>query len=172
MLDQTQSHYKEDKMTKKLHVSYDDMHQLLNSMFRSMAKDKYKPDLIVGITRGGLIPAVHVSHYFDVPMTTIQYSLRDHTSISDNLIPYSILRAMSDKKQVLFVDDICDEGHTLFNIYEDIDKHISLHSLDKSTTKSAVLHHNLGATLFTPDYCGMEINKVEDPVWIIYPYEY
>ena len=168
-------------MVNKRYVSYDDMHVMLNEMFRKMAIDGYKPDLVVGITRGGLVPAVHVSHYFDVPMTTIQYSLRDHAILSEidgkpvgpDLTLNGISNAMRAGKKILFVDDICDEGHTLFNIMTSVENMEAwIPGFDSTFAKTAVLQHNLGATLFSPDYCGEEINKVDNPVWIVYPFEY
>ena len=36
-----------------------------------MYKDNWRPDYIVGITRGGLVPAVMLSHMTDIPMHTL-----------------------------------------------------------------------------------------------------
>lgn len=171
-------------MVAKRYVSYDDMNVMLNTMYREMAIDGYKPDVVVGLVRGGAIPAVHFSHYFDVPMVAFKYSLRDHPG-SDDFQKLTDLIATGQK--ILIVDDICDEGHTLHNIMEQIQ---TFHSIASSMSealaeviesytpavfenvKTAVLQHNLGATLFSPDYCGEEINKVESPVWVVYPFEY
>lgn len=165
-------------MTVKRYVSYDNMHTMLNTMYRQMTLDGYKPDVIVGITRGGLVPAVHFSHYFDVPMKTIQYSLRDHAVLTDTGDVAGpdfacIHDALITGKNILFVDDICDEGHTLFNIMVAINNlPVFNNAIDPSLVKTAVLQHNMGATLFSPDYCGDEINKVDKPEWIVYPWEY
>lgn len=155
-------------MIKKRYLSYDDMGSMLNSLYRQMALDGYKPDIVVGLVRGGLIPAVHVSHYFDVPLVAFKYSLRDHPGAD----PWNKLTDLLDEgKRILIVDDICDEGHTLHEVMERLNNHELLHPGTKEIS-TAVLQHNLGATLFTPDYAGEEINKVEDPVWIVYPFEY
>jgi hypoxanthine phosphoribosyltransferase len=42
-----------------------------------MAQSKWVPDYIVGITRGGLNPAVMLSQYLNVPLNTLKISLRD-----------------------------------------------------------------------------------------------
>jgi hypoxanthine phosphoribosyltransferase len=171
----------------KRYLGYDDMHNMLNVMYRQMALAEYKPDVVVGLVRGGLIPAVHVSHYYDVPMVAFKYSLRDHPG-TDPI--EKLLEVMRSYKRVLIVDDICDEGHTLYAIHQHLETHIAnardmataiaeandcavdLSSYDISRVRVAVLQHNLGATLFSPDYCGEEINKVEKPEWIVYPWEY
>lgn len=33
-----------------------------------------QPDYVVGLTRGGLIPAVRISHLMDIPMVAVNYS--------------------------------------------------------------------------------------------------
>ncbi len=151
----------------KRYLSYDDMHDMLNVMYRQMALDPYKPDVVVGLVRGGLIPAVHVSHYYDVPLVAFKYSLRDHPGTDS----FSKITNLIDQGlRILIVDDICDEGHTLHDIMEQLNKYDG--PAGTKEIRTAVLQHNLGATLFSPDYCGEEINKVEKPEWIVYPWEY
>ena len=45
----------------------------------------WRPDYIVGLTRGGLIPAVWLSEYLDIPMHTLEVKLRDHSNTESNL---------------------------------------------------------------------------------------
>ena len=49
----------------------------IHEILRKMNQDGWRPDYIVGLTRGGLIPAVMLSHYLEVPMHTLKVSLRD-----------------------------------------------------------------------------------------------
>ena len=51
-------------------VHYGDVHvrEMISDIAMKMHRDNWKPDYIVGLTRGGLIPAVYLSHYLDVPM--------------------------------------------------------------------------------------------------------
>jgi hypoxanthine phosphoribosyltransferase len=154
----------------KRYLSYDDMHDMLNVMYRQMALNEYKPDIVVGLVRGGMIPAVHVSHYYDVPMVAFKYSLRDHPG-TDPI--EKLLEVLRNGKNVLIVDDICDEGHTLHDIHEAIKAAIPFApSINLEKLKTAVLQHNLGSTRFSPDFCGEEIDKIEKPEWIVYPWEY
>lgn len=190
-------------MANKRYVTYDNMNNMLSNLFRAMAHDGYKPDVVVGLVRGGLVPAVHVSHYFDVPMVAFKYSLRDHPG-ADDISKLTDLLTRSDIN-ILIVDDICDEGHTLHEVYQKLEEkmaeiratanadcerltaeakaaaapgedwnsyEVDLSRFDIKNFKTAVLQHNLGATVFEPDYAGEEINKVEKPEWIVYPFEY
>ena len=58
-------------------LTYKDIESLSNEILRQMNKDGWMPDYVVGLTRGGLLPAVLISHYLDVPMETLKVSLRD-----------------------------------------------------------------------------------------------
>ena len=68
----------------------------------------FKFDHVVGIYRGSLPMAVHVSNVFDVPMSIVGFQTRDG---KDNE-PYMIKAGPSPEK-MLIVDDIYDTGHTM-----------------------------------------------------------
>ena len=91
----------------------------LEKINRSIAISGWKPNAILGISRGGLIPAVHLSHYWDVPLETCQVSLRDekHIDRTNKLMPLTIFNLLEMSKNILVVDDICDSGKTFEYIY-------------------------------------------------------
>ena len=60
----------------KYFVSWDEYRGLVAEIARQISVDNWRPDYIVGITRGGLSAAVMLSHYFDVPMEALKVSLR------------------------------------------------------------------------------------------------
>ena len=138
----------------------------MQSMYREMHLNSYKPDVVVGITRGGLIPSVYASHYFAVDLVTINVSFRD----SGVLEPTSQLEELiRSGKKLLLVDDICDSGETLEWIYENIHKQCG--KATKKFLKTCVLIHNDGCGIFSPDYTGTHVNKLEKDVWIVFPWE-
>ena len=68
---------------------------------------------IVGISRGGLIPGIILSHALDIPFEPLQWQTRDG-DLKDTL---SIaLKSTEDPNDILFVDDICDSGLTIKQI--------------------------------------------------------
>lgn len=132
-------------MNKRI-IDQREMTGLVSRIARDIANGSWKPDYIVGLTRGGLIPAVMLSHYLNVPMYTLNVSLRDGNGGESNLWmaddalgPQSrerfvedendvggILQAASDLleqgatyKNILIVDDINDTGATFNWIIED-----------------------------------------------------
>jgi hypoxanthine phosphoribosyltransferase len=160
--------------TNKYYITYEDMNQKhLANIFRQMANDEFKPDVVVGITRGGLVPAVHASHYFDVPLRTVHIALRDHAHIESLA---EVQKFVNEGRRVLIVDEICDEGETLRLIDDELRRNLPPLEADVEQpavqVKYAVLVHNLGGRHFEPDYVGEEINKVEKPVWVCFPWEY
>ena len=129
----------------KLKIDQSELKGLVGKICRDIVLSNWRPDYIVGITRGGLIPAVMISQYLNVPMHALGVSLRDGEGGESNLWmaedalgPSSrerflenendvagILSAASDLlengtyKEILLVDDINDSGATFNWIMED-----------------------------------------------------
>ena len=62
---------------KKLYYTWSDIQSMCVGIGMQMYKDNWRPDYIVGITRGGAVPAVILSHLIEVPMRPLEVSLRD-----------------------------------------------------------------------------------------------
>jgi len=131
----------------KLTIDYHKFIGLISKIGREIHVSQWKPDYIVGLTRGGLIPAVMLSHYLNVPMYTLSVSLRDNDlgpesnlwMAEDALGPQSRERFVEDEndiagvlssatdllenagtfKNILIVDDINDTGATFNWIMQD-----------------------------------------------------
>jgi len=146
---------------------------------RQMAKDHWRPDYIVGLTRGGLQAAVMLSHYLEVPMHTLNVSLRDSTTGPESNLWMAEDAFGYDKapKNILIVDDINDSGATLNWImkdwqsgcFPDGDRWTEMWG---TNVRFAVIVDNLASQCVREvDYCAMEINKAENDVWVEFPYE-
>ena len=130
----------------KLKIDNDQFRALISKICRDIAVSGWRPDYIVGITRGGLIPAVMISHYLGVPMKSLDVSLRDggdtvsNCGMAEDALGYpkaerfvedendvgAILDAAGDLleqgdtyKNILIVDDINDTGATFNWIMKD-----------------------------------------------------
>jgi len=151
-------------MNKFNNYSNEDLLKGINSLCRQILKDSYKPDLIIGVLRGGAVPGVYLSHWLECPMATLEWSTRDN-AVGQNFDD-RIKFALNRNSNILFVDDICDSGLTLKQIYDYVQENNFIASI-----KSSVLHYNIGQDLFEPDYYHLEINKNEDRRWVVYPWE-
>ncbi len=151
----------------KLYYSAADMKRDLAAMYRQMHLDGYKPDVIVGITRGGLIPSVYVSHYYEETLTTINVSFRD-SKVKDSTKALADL--LVSGKKVLIVDDICDSGETLEWIHSELTKQAG-ENITTEFLKTMVLIHNDACKVHVPNYTGTHVNKAENNVWVQFDWE-
>ena len=153
-------------MTKieKRYISQEEINRYCLNIVSMMFRDNFKPDIIVGITRGGLWPAMMLSHYLGIKMHTLDVRLRDG-DIKENA--KYLKTQMVKGNNILIVDDINDTGATFkwikddWNVPEDS---------TKSNVKFAALIDNVPSD-FVVEYSGVEINKEENPEWIVFPYE-
>lgn len=77
------------KIGSKIYLSWDDINILVEDLCNTIASSGVQIKSITGIERGGLIPAVMISHKLNIPYVT------------------------KINKDTLVVDDICDTGETL-----------------------------------------------------------
>jgi hypoxanthine phosphoribosyltransferase len=167
---------------KKHVIDYKEYCRLVQHICREISLSNWQPDYVAGITRGGLLPAVMISHYLAVPMHTLKVSLRDD---ADNVSESNIWMAedafgynMDPPKNILIVDDINDSGATLNWIMTDWQSSCLPHDVKwekdiwNNNVRFAVVVDNLASKCSVGmDYYGMEINKEENNVWIDFPYE-
>ena len=179
---------------KKLYVSEVQIREYVNDISFKMYKDNWRPDYIVGLTRGGLIPAVYMSHMLDIPMETLKVALRDGTGgesngwmaedafgyIDASTVPRPKGEPTSDpalRKNILILDDINDTGATLDWIINDwqagsLPNDPAWTDIWGNNVRFAVLFDNLSSEFSRKvNYSAVEINKAEEPVWIVYPWE-
>ena len=136
------------------------MRAALLHIHQQLTEQQWQPQVILGLNRGGCIPAIYLSHKLDVPHHVLNVSLRDHADTPDL---HTLEKVYAWQKRVLIVDDINDTGATFNYIMNNFGKPERL--------KFAVILHNTVSTYKDIDYKGYEINKLEDPRWIVFPWE-
>ncbi len=165
----------------KRKITNREFNALVGKICRDIVTSDWRPTYVVGLTRGGLIPATMISHYFSVPLHTLNVSLRD-----DNIGPESNLWMAEEAfgydpdlitPNILIVDDINDSGATLNWIMEDwpsgcLPNDKRWESVWNQNVKFAVLFDNTASKCKVEmDFVGEEINKNENDVWIDFPWE-
>lgn len=156
---------------KKMKYSEQEFHGLLHEIIRQLHHSDWKPDYIVGITRGGLVPANLLSQYFDCKMETLKVSLRDDDHCESNLW---MAEDATNGKNILVVDDINDTGATLEWIKKDwVDscKNVDWDTIWHNNVRFAVVVNNESSDFKNVDYAGRNVNKLENPQWIVFPWE-
>jgi len=141
---------------------------------RQLHLQQWHPDYVVGLTRGGLVPANLISQYLNVPMHTLKVSLRDDADCESNLWMSAEAHA---HKNLLIVDDINDSGATLNWIRQDWQAAIGFdhdhwHDVWGHSARIAVLIDNQSSQCELPiSYSAVEVNKLENPEWFVFPWE-
>jgi hypoxanthine phosphoribosyltransferase len=179
---------------KKLIIDNQKYKELVSTICRDICINKWLPDYVVGISRGGLLPAVMISHYLNIPMYSLKISLRDDEDYESNLwmaedafgyqdtlkrdpafanIPY--LDTLS--KNILIVDDINDTGATFNWLIEDwksgcLPDNPRWDTVWGNNVRFAALVENTATkSKVKIEYIGMEVNKDKDNIWVEFPYE-
>jgi hypoxanthine phosphoribosyltransferase len=78
----------------KFYITWDEIEELVDILAQQIAQSGIQIEHIYGLQRGGLIPAVLLSHKLGIPMT------------QNPKLP-----------NVLIVDDICDSGKTFHELF-------------------------------------------------------
>lgn len=117
----------------------------------SIYKSEKQYDKIIGISRGGLIPGVVLSHRLNLPFVPLEWSKK----IQDKSQPLDILN------NSLLVDDIIDDGTTM--------KEIMDHYGNCDT--AVLIYNEINKCNITPTYHGWKINRNEIPEWFDFWWE-
>lgn len=158
-------------------IKFKKLKKLVANIVTGIEATGWRPDYIVGITRGGLLPATLISHYFNIPMHSLDVSL---STPNYELEHNSCMSEDADAgKQILIVDDINDQGSTINWIIKDwSNAEFNTEASEwfdrvwNKNVRFAVVVDNLASkSEVKMDYWGMEINKAIDPVWIEFPWE-
>ena len=144
-------------------VSWNDIEEWCKKLMDKII-DSYKPDIIVALSRGGLVPgrilsdmlwikdivALKTEHWGVTATRDAKATLKDPGSL--NL----------SGKNVLIVDDITDTGQSMKLAYDFVSKQ------KPESLKTAVMLH-INRSSFKPDYYASEIDQ-KDWTWFIFPW--
>ena len=148
----------------KLWYSWEEMRRDVNVLARDIVLDKFDPNVIVGLSRGGLTPGVMLSHWFKKPFKPVKSSLRDFPEWEDYL-------PKPTDERVLIVDDICDSGETFQKMQGFIRGPRKNSPLELPVdVRFASLWWNNECD-FEPTYYVNEMAKDSSNTWIMFPWE-
>lgn len=180
-------------MTNKHYYSWHDIENACLNIVLQMYRDQWRPDYIVGVTRGGNVPATILSNMLDIPGEALKVSLRDggdsacetNCWMADDAFGYlqleeqEVLKSRWDtkkRKNILIVDDINDTGSTFNWIKSDwqsscLPNEDSWNTVWGNNVRFAVITENLASDFDQVQYYAHEINKADKDLWLVYPWE-
>lgn len=164
---------------KKIYYSWTDIENQTQEILRQIHLSSWRPHYVVGLTRGGLVPANLISQYLGCRMETLKVSLRDGTEQESNLwmAEDAFGHEMDQPKNILIVDDINDTGATLNYIKQDwpsgcFPDNPRWTQVWSHNVRVAVLVDNESSKSEIPvSYSAIDINKAQEDSWIVFPWE-
>ena len=133
-------------------ITWDNFDNYIKEAVELVRNSRFDPEVIVGIPRGGLTPAVCISHQLGVPLF-VPYDADSWGKIKD--------------KRILVVDDISDTGKELQLQLE------NAKTAACTSVKSLTLVTRKG-TRTVPDFTVLHLNEEigsPDYRWIVFPWE-
>lgn len=149
----------------KMWVTWAGVDHMCEILHEKIKKDNFKPDLLVGIARGGLFPLALLSG---------ERMLNNRHAVSVNISSYEgceqgelkeILPIHTEDwqqyKNILLVDDIVDTGASFKHMLALLKK-----GVPEATVKTVALFYKAKKSCVKPDYYAQETNE-----WIVFPWE-
>jgi len=141
--------------------TWDQIYEMLLNLAERIRKNGFKPDLIVGVSRGGWPPARVLSDFLDNPNLAnvkTEFYLGVAETKMEPILTQPVSVAVAGKK-VLIVDEVADTGKSL----ELVKKHIVKQG--GCEVRIATVYYKPWSVVI-PDYYGKETS-----CWIVFPWE-
>lgn len=151
----------------KQYVSSEDIKKMSYALYTKIIEDNFKPDLLLGLARGGLIPMGYLSGEKMFNQRNV-YSLgvQSYEGMEQqNEIKFTTpldLKYIQQFKKILLVDDLVDTGKTI----EHVKKVLTTALSEDTDIRVAVLFYKPKNSKIKPDYYVEETDK-----WLVFPQE-
>lgn len=140
-------------------ISWNDLEYYCDKIYAQMLKDNYRPDCIIGLLRGGIVPARIFSDHFNILIDFFALDVKLYKGVNERMEKAKIKAFDGDVKgKILVVDDIYDSGKTMEAVLE---------HLRGKEVKTATIFWKESAKN-KPDYYA-EVAKENE--WIVFPFE-
>ena len=142
-------------------LTWEDVYNLTLRLSERVVESGFKPDVVVGIARGGWIPARVLSDvlYADsLQNIRIEYYSDVGKKGREPKITQPITGSL-EGKSILLVDEVADTGDSLYYAIEHVE------ALGAGEVKTAVLHWKPWSRV-KPDFYMVQTEK-----WTVYPWE-
>ena len=137
----------------------------VQALAKALAADTdWQPTFLIGIGRGGLVPAVYLSHATGLP--TLSCDLSAHVKDFGEDVLVRLAAHTHAGERLLFVDDINDSGRTIALLRAML---VQAGAVD-GTTRFATLLDN-ASSHSRIDYAARTIDRRVTKDWFVFPWE-
>ena len=153
--------------TEYLKISYEQLDNMVESLYKKIESDNFIPDSMVAVARGGWFPARVLSDIYNskgLGVDIVSLTTKFYTSIGTRSKRPVLLQELHQSlfdQTILIVDDVSDTGETLKFIKGYIDW------LGAKEVRIATVFMK-PETITIPSYYE---HKVSQETWIVFPYE-
>lgn len=139
----------------------------LTNIYNQLKTASFIPDIIIGVGRGGLIPATLLAYMLDVK-TIYNYSVQSYND-NDQRESITVVQEPGSNcyqyvgKNILIVDDLSDSGNTLSFIKEKLVRDMPSSNIIKVATLFVK-----DKTSFVPDFYTTVYHH---DTWLVFPWE-
>ena len=144
---------------KLLKLGWPEIQRMCEALASEITGSGYKPDVIVGIARGGWVPARILSDLLGlehVASMRVEFYTRPGITARKPKLTQKVSTGIRGKR-VLLVDDVSDSGYSMKLAYESLK--------GAKEVRTATLHYK-PQSVFKPEYYIAETID-----WIVYPWE-
>jgi uncharacterized protein len=145
-------------------ISYDAFLNDISALAEIILASEWAPDLIVGVGRGGLVPATYLSHRLQITMLSVDHSSQV-PDFADHLLSKLAGMTVAGQK-VLVVDDINDSGSTIAYLRRRLAEAGGL----GRNLRFGVLIDNIRSVEHV-DYRSRTIDRSVNKSWFVFPWE-
>jgi len=143
--------------------SYENTLESINLIVDQIKNDSWKPSAVVGLARGGLVPATMLSYRLGVPLIPVTWSLRD---AKETELDLKLKKHLTYGRKVLIVDDIVDSGYTFETFHREYTQFLPedcyIDDQVYNVIRYATLIYNTGASKPDVHYKAKLIDREND----------
>ena len=148
-------------------MSWAEIEQACRKVAQKIRESNYRPDIVVALSRGGLVPARLLCDLLIIKdLVSIKVNHWGITATKDNKaeITYASTFNLSGKN-VLIVDDITDSGESMY-----LSVNFVKENMRPATIKTATIYH-ISHSKITPDFYAEEMPATEW-AWVVWPWNF
>lgn len=148
----------------KQFVTWQEVDAMAGCIARKVKRSRFRPEVLIGISRGGLVPVRLLGDHLDLDrigtMRVKRYGKKERPTSNKPVISQRASIKVKGRK-VLLVDDVADKGHSLNAAIR------HLRERGAAQIEIATLHFKLHSVV-KPRFYAQRTNPT---TWLVYPWE-